>query len=154
MILLRRLKLRSKLALLPGMAARAGVSSTGAGGTMLYHRMLDDRIEKLRTAVEMAVRLANGRETEVQAEKLTHAGTKSTPGPSARKSRRSLTWTKRSSRRQGRLGGSLRLEFALDAATAALFHGLPARLALRHAASVGSNLLSGPLRNSPRCFAA
>jgi methyl-accepting chemotaxis protein len=72
MMLLSRLKLRSKLALLLGMAALAVVGSTAAGGTMLYDRMFDDRIEKLRTAVDVAVSLAKGLETEVQAGKLTH----------------------------------------------------------------------------------
>jgi methyl-accepting chemotaxis protein len=71
MMLLSRLKLRSKLALLLGMAALAVVGSIGTGATMMYHRMFTDRIDKLRVAVDMTMSLAKGLESEVQAQKLT-----------------------------------------------------------------------------------
>jgi methyl-accepting chemotaxis protein len=71
MKLLSRLKLRSKLALVLGMASLAVVGSIGAGATMMYHRMFDDRIDKLQIAVDMTISLAKGLESEVQAQKLT-----------------------------------------------------------------------------------
>ena len=69
--LLSRLKLRSKLAVLLGMAALAVVGSIGAGASMMRQRMLDDRIDKLRAAAEMTLSLAKGLEAEVQAHKFT-----------------------------------------------------------------------------------
>jgi methyl-accepting chemotaxis protein len=54
------------------MAALAVVGSIGAGASMMRQRMLDDRIDKLRIAVDMTLSLAKGLETEVQAGKLTH----------------------------------------------------------------------------------
>jgi len=71
MALLNRLNLRSKLAVLLGMAALAVVGSIGAGASMMRHRMFDDRIGKLRVAVDMTLSIAKGLEAEVQAHKLT-----------------------------------------------------------------------------------
>jgi methyl-accepting chemotaxis protein len=71
MSLLSRLRLRSKLALLLGMAAIGVVGSIVAGASTMHQRMLDDRIDKLRIAVDMTVSLAKGLEADVQAGKLT-----------------------------------------------------------------------------------
>jgi methyl-accepting chemotaxis protein len=71
MQLLSRLRLRSKLALLLGMAAIGVAGSIVAGASTMHQRMLDDRIDKLRIAVDMTVSLAKGLEANVQAGKLT-----------------------------------------------------------------------------------
>jgi methyl-accepting chemotaxis protein len=71
MMLLSRLKLRSKLALLFILAALGVVGSVGTGATMMHRRMLDDRIDKLRIAVDMTLSLARGLEADVEARKLT-----------------------------------------------------------------------------------
>jgi methyl-accepting chemotaxis protein len=71
MMLLSRLKLRGKLILLLSMAAIAVIGSIGAGAAMMRQRMLDDRIDKLRIAVDMTLSLARGLEAETQAGTLT-----------------------------------------------------------------------------------
>jgi methyl-accepting chemotaxis protein len=71
MSLLSQLRLRSKLALLLGMAAIGVAGSIVAGASTMHQRMLDDRIDKLRIAVDMTVSLAKGLEADVQAGKLT-----------------------------------------------------------------------------------
>jgi len=72
MLLLNHLKLRSKLAILLGMATLAVIGSIGTGLSIMRDRMTTDRIEKLRTVVEMTSSLARFMEAEVQAGRLTH----------------------------------------------------------------------------------
>src|SRR4051812_42155 len=71
MVLLSRLKLRSKLALLLVMATLAVLGSIALGASLLRGRMLEDRIEKIRTVVEMTWTLADALEGQIRAGKLT-----------------------------------------------------------------------------------
>jgi len=72
MQLLSHLRLRTKLTLLLGLAALAVIASVGLAASQLHQRMLDDRVDKLRTAGQMTIGLAQSLEQQVAAGKLTH----------------------------------------------------------------------------------
>jgi methyl-accepting chemotaxis protein len=65
------LRLGTKMTLLLALAALAmiGIALVGAG--TLHHRMLDDRAEKLRVAVDSAVAIAGALEARVEAQEMT-----------------------------------------------------------------------------------
>ncbi len=58
MNVLSRLRLRTKLILLLGLSALALAASIGAAASLLYERMLNDRIDKMRAITEQAVSIA------------------------------------------------------------------------------------------------
>jgi methyl-accepting chemotaxis protein len=72
MLLLSRFKLGAKLALLLGLSALAVVVSIGVAASLMYHRMLDDRIDKARGVTEAALSIAQGLEAQVSAKQMTH----------------------------------------------------------------------------------
>ncbi len=65
------LKLRTKLALLLGLSALAVVVSVAASAWLMQGRMYNDRIEKLRTAVQLTISIAQSLETRVAAHQFT-----------------------------------------------------------------------------------
>ncbi|MDR3536203.1 MAG: methyl-accepting chemotaxis protein [Acetobacteraceae bacterium] len=71
MRLLRRFKLRTKLALLLGLAVLALVASIGAGASLLYRRMVDDRIVVLTAVTDSTIAVAKGLEAQVADRQLT-----------------------------------------------------------------------------------
>ncbi len=71
MHVLSYLRLRTKLALLLGMSALVLIVSIGISASILRQRMLDDRIDKLRSVVEMSMGLAQSLENQVAARQLT-----------------------------------------------------------------------------------
>jgi len=72
MHILSRLALRTKFALLLGLSALGVVVSIAAGSSMLHQRMIDDRVDKLRTVVESTIAVARSLDSQVAAQKLTH----------------------------------------------------------------------------------
>jgi hypothetical protein len=68
---LSRLRLRTKLALLLGLFALALVVSIGAAASLLRHRMVDDRVDKLRAVVQSTIAIAQSLEDRVLAHALT-----------------------------------------------------------------------------------
>lgn len=73
MHLLSQLKLRTKLALLLGLASLAVVASIALGASTLHNRMIEDRIDKLRAVVDTSVGLARALAGDVEAHRLTQA---------------------------------------------------------------------------------
>ena len=71
MNLFSRLRLSTKLSFLLGMSALAIVVSIALGADTLHRRMIDDRIDKLRTVVEMTISLARPLAADVVARRLT-----------------------------------------------------------------------------------
>jgi methyl-accepting chemotaxis protein len=71
MNILSRLRLRTKLALLLGLASLAVVASIGLGATTLHHRMINDRATKLKSVVDLSMGLAQELAAEVDAHRLT-----------------------------------------------------------------------------------
>ena len=71
MKLLANLRLRTKLLLLLGLSLLSLVVSTGIVTSVMYHRMLDDRVDKLRAVVDSTRQLALGLEDQVAAHQLT-----------------------------------------------------------------------------------
>ncbi|HEY0182104.1 MAG TPA: cache domain-containing protein [Rhodopila sp.] len=71
MNILTHLKLRTKLALLLGLASLAVVAAIGLGASTLHQRMLLDRIDKLQTAVELSVGLARELNEQVTTQRMT-----------------------------------------------------------------------------------
>jgi len=71
MNILSRLRLRTKLALLLGLFGLGLIASMALGATTLYRSMLDQRIDKLHTAVDMAQSLAAALEKGVAAKSIT-----------------------------------------------------------------------------------
>ena len=71
MTLLSRLRLRTKLALLMMVSAAALVVLASISASMMYHRMIDDRIDKLRSLVLTVRGFAESLESEVQAGRMT-----------------------------------------------------------------------------------
>ena len=71
MNILSRLKLRTKFALLLGLASLAVVASIGIGASTLHRRMIDDRGAKLKAVVDLSMGLAQELAGEVDAHKLT-----------------------------------------------------------------------------------
>jgi methyl-accepting chemotaxis protein len=71
--LLNRLPIRYKLYALVTLTALALAGAVGFSGRILYNRMLEDRIDKMRTAAEMATGYAQLLEDQVKAGKLGRA---------------------------------------------------------------------------------
>src|SRR4051794_19166263 len=71
--LLNRMPIRYKLYALVGLAALALVGAVGFSGYLLYNRMLEDRVDKMRAATDIAASYAQSLEDQVKAGKLTHA---------------------------------------------------------------------------------
>src|SRR3954465_11289111 len=70
--LLHRLRLRTKLAIVLGLAVLALIASIDAGASLLYRRMVDDRVGKLSAVLETTISLAKGLEAQVTAKQMTH----------------------------------------------------------------------------------
>ncbi len=70
MVSLSRLHLRAKLSLLLGLSALAVAASIGFAASLMHHRMIDDRIDKLHAVVQSAVGIAQGLESEVAGGRL------------------------------------------------------------------------------------
>jgi len=71
MNLLRHLRLRTKFALLLGLASLAVVASIGLGAEALHRRMIDDRVNKMQAVVESVSSIAQGLQAEVNANRIT-----------------------------------------------------------------------------------
>lgn len=65
------LKLRTKLALLLGLASVAVIAAIAAGATMLHRRMVADRIDSLHAVVDLVHSSARALEADVVAGRLT-----------------------------------------------------------------------------------
>ncbi len=68
---LSHLRLRTKLTLLLGLSALAVIASIGLAASQLQQRMLDDRVDKLRTAAQMFIGFAAAQEKRIAAGELT-----------------------------------------------------------------------------------
>jgi len=71
MKLLHRLRLRAKLALVLGLAVLAVIATIGAGASLIYQRMYDDRVAELKAVLETTMSLAKGLEAQVVAKQIT-----------------------------------------------------------------------------------
>ena len=71
--LLARLRLRTKLALLLGVCVATFVAITWISASILYQRMIDDRVDKLTAVVSSTLGLAGALEKQEAANQLTHA---------------------------------------------------------------------------------
>ena len=71
MHVLTRFKLGAKLAILLGLSAIAVVVSIAVSASLMYHRMLDDRIEKLHTVIQATLGVAQALEDQVSAKQMT-----------------------------------------------------------------------------------
>jgi methyl-accepting chemotaxis protein len=71
MNIFRRLRLRGKLSVLVGMFVAGFVAVIVSNASSLHDRMLSDRVDKLKTVVDMALNLGNHLEDQVKAGKLT-----------------------------------------------------------------------------------
>jgi methyl-accepting chemotaxis protein len=71
MNILSHLKLRTKFAMLLGLASLAVVASIALGASTLHRRMIDDRIDTLHTVADAALGLARGLTAQVAAQQLT-----------------------------------------------------------------------------------
>jgi methyl-accepting chemotaxis protein len=71
MHVLSNLKLRTKLAMLLGLSALGIFASIGASAWLMQERMLNDRIDKLRTVVQSTISIAQSLESRVAARQLT-----------------------------------------------------------------------------------
>jgi methyl-accepting chemotaxis protein len=69
--LLQRFRLRTKLAFLLALAVLAVTASIGAGASLMYRRMVDDRVAKLSAVVDTEMSLAKGLQAEVIAQRIT-----------------------------------------------------------------------------------
>lgn len=67
-----RLKIRAKLLIVVGISAFALVAALGAAGLFLHERMFSDRVEKLKSIVDVAISMAQGLEAQTKAGKITH----------------------------------------------------------------------------------
>ena len=70
MSILNRLKLRTKLTVLVGLSALAMAAIAVIAAATLHQRMLDDRIDKMRAAVNSAVSIAAGLDARVSSGEL------------------------------------------------------------------------------------
>jgi methyl-accepting chemotaxis protein len=70
--MLRSFRIHTKLAFLLALAVLAVSASIGAGASLLYQRMVEDRIDKLSAILDTAISLAKGLEAEVAAHRMTH----------------------------------------------------------------------------------
>jgi len=73
MNILSRLRLRTKLVLLMGLSALALIVTIGIAASVMRHRMIDDRFDKLHAEVDSAMGLAQALQDEVAASHMTHA---------------------------------------------------------------------------------
>jgi methyl-accepting chemotaxis protein len=71
MTVLSRLKVRTKLTLLVGLAAVALFIAVGAAGILMRQRMLDDRIDKLRSVALTTIGFAQSLQAQVDAHAIT-----------------------------------------------------------------------------------
>jgi methyl-accepting chemotaxis protein len=71
MNVLSRIKLRTKFALLLGLASLAVVAAITLGASTLHRRMIDDRTAKLHAVVDLGMGIARELAAEVDAHKLT-----------------------------------------------------------------------------------
>ena len=71
MVLLSRLRLRTKLAALVGVSAFAMVAIAVTAATTMHQSMLADRIDKMRAAVNSAVSIAAALDARVEAREIT-----------------------------------------------------------------------------------
>jgi methyl-accepting chemotaxis protein len=71
MNLLSRFRLRTKLTFLLGLSVLAVLACISLAGSQLHDRLLDDRVEKLRTAAEMLLGMAKSLEQQVTAGSIT-----------------------------------------------------------------------------------
>jgi methyl-accepting chemotaxis protein len=71
MNILANRKLRTKLSLLLGLSVLSVVTLTGIDASVMYHRMMNDRIDKLRAVVESTRQLAQGLDNRVAAHQMT-----------------------------------------------------------------------------------
>jgi methyl-accepting chemotaxis protein len=69
--LLQRLRLRTKLAFLLALVIVAVATSIGAGASLMYRRMVQDRLDELSAVVDTMISLANGLEAQVAAHRIT-----------------------------------------------------------------------------------
>jgi methyl-accepting chemotaxis protein len=76
MNLLSQLKIRTKLASMVALAALTVVAIVAASATLSRSRMLDDRVEQMRTAVDLLHGMAQSLQEEVAAGKMTLAEAK------------------------------------------------------------------------------
>ena len=72
MSIFKRLKIRAKLLILVGISALALVAALGTAGMFLRERMFNDRVEKLKSIVDVAISTAQGLEDQAKAGKITH----------------------------------------------------------------------------------
>ncbi|HEY1933483.1 MAG TPA: methyl-accepting chemotaxis protein [Acetobacteraceae bacterium] len=73
MHILSRLRLRTKLALLMGLSALTLIASLGLAASITRQRMMDDRIDKLHSVIQLSIGLAQALENQAAAHELTHA---------------------------------------------------------------------------------
>jgi methyl-accepting chemotaxis protein len=69
--LLQRFRLRTKLAFLLALAVVAVGASIGAGASLMYRRMVEDRVGELNSVVDTAMSLAKGLEVQVASHRIT-----------------------------------------------------------------------------------
>ena len=71
MNILSRLRLRTKLALLLGLAALGLVAAIGVGASLIHQRMIEGRVAELSAVLDTTLSLAKGLEADVVAHRLT-----------------------------------------------------------------------------------
>jgi methyl-accepting chemotaxis protein len=71
--LLNRMPIRYKLYAMVALTALALAGAVGLGAELLYSRMLDDRVDEMRAATDIAATYAQSLEDQVKAGKLTRA---------------------------------------------------------------------------------
>jgi methyl-accepting chemotaxis protein len=71
MHVLSRLRLRTKLGLLLGLAALTVVASLAVAASMIHQAMIDGRVDKLRAATHIALGLTRSLDDQVKAGRLT-----------------------------------------------------------------------------------
>ena len=69
---LAHLRIRTKLGIILGLCFLALSATIGLSATNTYHRMIDDRVDKLRAVDESAVAIAQALQGDVVAGRLTH----------------------------------------------------------------------------------
>jgi methyl-accepting chemotaxis protein len=69
--IIQHFRLRTKLAFLLALAVLAVTASIGVGASLMYRRMVADRIAELTAVVDTATTLANGLEAQVVAHRIT-----------------------------------------------------------------------------------
>ena len=72
MSVLAHLRIRTKLGIILGLCFLALLATIGLSATNTYHRMIDDRVDKLRAVDDSAVAIARALEADVVAGRITH----------------------------------------------------------------------------------